>query len=158
MPTVALGAGWFYHDVLRQNHNFGAVMVAVNIPLSGWWGGSHAIRKKKLALEIAQTEFTDLSQKLEIGMQDKWNDLTAAHRKMAIAHEAIVQSAENLRLNRAYYDAGMCTVTNMLDAEALNRQAIDNYTASYGAFRIAVEEYLNATGQQDYNLTSEHKQ
>lgn len=46
----------------------------------------------------------------------------------------------------------------MLDAEALNRQAIDNYTASYGAFRIAVEEYLNATGQQDYNLTSEHKQ
>ncbi|HUN19938.1 MAG TPA: TolC family protein [Muribaculaceae bacterium] len=158
LPTVALGAGWFYHDVLRQNHNFGAVMVAVNIPLSGWWGGSHAIRKKKLALEIAQTEFTDLSQKLEIGMQDKWNDLTAAHRKMAIAHEAIVQSAENLRLNRAYYDAGMCTVTDMLDAEALNRQAIDNYTASYGAFRIAVEEYLNATGQQDYNLTSEHKQ
>ena len=46
LPTVAFGAGWFYHDVLGQDHNFGAVMLAVNVPLSGWWGGSHAIRKK----------------------------------------------------------------------------------------------------------------
>ena len=149
LPTVAFGAGWFYHDVLGQDHNFGAVMLAVNVPLSGWWGGSHAIRKKKLAVEMAQTEFNDLTQKLEIEMRDKWNNLTAAHRKMAIAREAIGQSAENLKLNRAYYDAGMCTVTDMLDAEALNRQAIDDYTAAYGAFRVAVDEYLNATGRSD---------
>ncbi len=41
-------------------------MVAVNIPLSGWWGGSHAIRKKEIAVQVAQNEFSDLSQKLEI--------------------------------------------------------------------------------------------
>ncbi len=147
LPTVALGAGWFYHDVLRQDHNFGAVMVAVNIPLSGWWGGSHAIRKKEIAVQVAQNEFSDLSQKLEIEMSDKWNNLTSAHRKMAIAREAIGQSEENLRLNRAYYDAGMCTVTDMLEAEALNRQAEDDFTAAYGAFCVAYDEYLNATGR-----------
>ena len=147
LPTVALGAGWFYHDVLRQDHNFGAVMVAVNIPLSGWWGGSHAIRKKEIAVQVAQNEFSDLSQKLEIEMSDKWNNLTSAHRKMAIAREAIGQSEENLRLNRAYYDARMCTVTDMLEAEALNRQAEDDFTAAYGAFCVAYDEYLNATGR-----------
>jgi outer membrane protein TolC len=147
LPSVAVGAGWFYHDVLGQNHDFGAVMVSVNVPLSGWWGGSHAIRRKQLAVEMAQTEFTDLSQKLEIEMHDKWNNLTSAHRKMAIAVEAIGQSAENLRLNRAYYDAGMSTVTDMLDAEALNREAIDDFTAAYGAYRVAFDEYLDATGR-----------
>jgi outer membrane protein TolC len=54
LPSVAVGAGWFYHDVLGQNHDFGAVMVSVNVPLSGWWGGSHAIRRKQLAVEMAQ--------------------------------------------------------------------------------------------------------
>lgn len=147
LPTVALGAGWFYHDVLRQDHNFGTVMVAVNIPLSGWWGGSHAIRKKEIAVQVAQNEFSDLSQKLEIEMSDKWNNLTSAHRKMAIAREAIGQSEENLRLNRAYYDAGMCTVTDMLEAEALTRQAEDDFTAAYGAFCVAYDEYLNTTGR-----------
>ncbi len=96
---------------------------------------------------MAQTEFTDLSQKLEIEMHDKWNNLTSAHRKMAIAVEAIGQSAENLRLNRAYYDAGMSTVTDMLDAEALNREAIDDFTAAYVAYRVAFDEYLDATGR-----------
>ncbi len=86
---MALGAGWFYHDLLEQNHNFGALMVAVNIPLSGWWGGSHAIKRKSLALENARNELTDLGEKLEIGMQDKWNSLTAAHRKMDIAYEGV---------------------------------------------------------------------
>ena len=85
--------------------------------------------------------------KLEIEMSDKWNNLTSAHRKMAIAREAIGQSEENLRLNRAYYDAGMCTVTDMLEAEALNRQAEDDFTAAYGAFCVAYDEYLNATGR-----------
>ena len=110
-------------------------------------GGSHAIRKKEIAVQVAQNEFSDLSQKLEIEMSDKWNNLTSAHRKMAIAREAIGQSEENLRLNRAYYDAGMCTVTDMLEAEALTRQAEDDFTAAYGAFCVAYDEYLNTTGR-----------
>ena len=35
----------------------------------------------------------------------------------------------------------------MLDAEALNREAIDDFTAAYGAYRVAFDEYLDATGR-----------
>ena len=147
LPQVALGAGWFYHDLLEQNHNFGALMVAVNIPLSGWWGGSHAIKRKSLALENARNELTDLGEKLEIGMQDKWNSLTAAHRKMDIACEGVGESSENLRLNRLYYEAGMSTVTDVLEAEASHKESIDSYIAAYGAFCVARSAYLIATGR-----------
>lgn len=147
LPQVALGAGWFYHNILDQNHNFGALMVAVNIPLSGWWGGAHAIKRKSIELENARLEMTDLSEKLHIAMQDKWNNLTAAHRKMAIAAESIAESRENLRLNRLYYEAGMSTVTDWLEAEASNREALDRYIAAYGDYRVARTAYLIATGR-----------
>lgn len=147
LPTVLAGAGWYYHDVLDQAHNFGAVMLAVNIPLSGWWGGSHAIKKKNIELEIARTELQDLSEMLQINMQNKWDELTAAHRKMEIASEAIGQSEENLRLNLEFYKAGTSTITDLLDAQTLNRQAHDNYIAAYGDFRVAMADYLNATGR-----------
>ena len=126
---------------------FRSVMATVDIPLSGWWGGSHAIRRKSLEVENARTELNNLSQKLEIAMQDKWDNLTAAHRKMQIAHEAIAQGKENLRLNRAYYDAGMCTITDLLDAEALYRQAQDDFIAAYGVYRLSESQYLTATGR-----------
>ena len=147
LPQVGVGAGWFYHDVLNQDHNFGGVMVTVSVPLSGWWGGSHAIKRKKLELANARTELSNLGQKLEIEMSDTWDNLTAAHRKMALASEAIVQSKENLRLNQAYYDAGMSTITDLLDAQTLYRQAQDDYTGAYGVFKLSEAQYLNATGR-----------
>lgn len=147
LPQVGVGAGWFYHDIFDQNHNFGGVMVSVTVPISGWWGGSHSIRRKSLEVENARTELDNLSQKIEIEMSDKWDNLTAAHRKMEIAFEAITQSKENLRLSQAYYDAGMNTITDLLEAQTLYRQAQDDYVAAYGLFRLSEAQYLNATGR-----------
>ncbi len=147
LPSVAGGAGWYYHNVLEQGHNFGAIMIGVNIPITGWWSGSHAMKRANLALKSAEIEREDLSQMLQIDMQNKWDELTAAHRKMEVAHQAIGQSSENLRLNREFYKAGTATITELLDAQTLNRQAIDNYIAAYGNFCTARAAYLNATGR-----------
>lgn len=147
LPSVAVGAGWFYHNVFDQNHNFGGVMVTVAVPISGWWGGSHAIKRKNLELENARTEMADLGRKLEIEMADKWDNVTAAHSKMSIAAESIRQSKENLRLNRAYYEAGMSTITDLLDAQTLYRQAQADYISAYGVFRMSQSQYLDATGR-----------
>lgn len=147
MPQVVVGAGWYYHDMLEQSHNFGALQVGVNIPISGWWGGSHAIKRKKSELAIANSELQDKSELLCINMQNKWDEVTAAHRKMQIASQSIAQSAENLRLNKLYYEAGTSTITELLDAQMLNRQSIDKYNSSYGDFRCAIAEYLDATGR-----------
>lgn len=147
LPQIGVGAGWFYHDVFEQNHNFGGIMVSVSVPITDWWGGSHAIKRKSLELENARQELENLSQKLEIEMADKWDNLTASYRKMEIASEAIGQSKENLRLCQAYYDAGMNTITDVLDAQTLHHQSQEDFLAAYGAFRVMKAQYLNATGR-----------
>ncbi|MCM1111245.1 MAG: TolC family protein [Clostridium sp.] len=147
LPKVGVGAGWFYHDIFDQNHNFGAVMVTVSVPISGWWGGSYTIKKKNLELENARAELSDLGQKLEIEMTDKWNNLTGAYRKMTTSRMDIDQSRENLRITRAYYEAGMNTITDLLDAQTLYVESQSNYISAYGNYRLSISQYRKATGQ-----------
>lgn len=147
LPMVAVGAGWYYHDLLDQNHNFGAVQIGVEVPLSGWWGGSHAIKRKNIELINAQNELEDLSQMLEINMQDKWNNLTSAYRKMEIEREGIAQSKENLRLNRMYYESGMSTISDLLEAETSLKEVNERFITAAGNFYTAVSAYRIATGQ-----------
>lgn len=147
LPTIAAGAGYFYDDLLNQNYGFAAAMLTVQVPLSGWWGGAHSMKKASIAAENARLEKEDLSQMLKIKMADEWDNLTAAYRKMALAKESIEQARENLRITRNVYDAGMSTINDVLDAEALYRQASDQYIESYGAYRLCAAQYLNSTGR-----------
>lgn len=147
LPKVGLGAGWMYDDLINEKHNFAAVMLTVSVPITDWWGGSHKIKKAKIEAQNARIQQEDLSQMLILKMQNGWDDLTAAYRKLKIAHEAIGESTENLRLNENYYRVGVSTITDLLDAQTLYRQTLDRYTEAYGSYKIATAEYLQSIGQ-----------
>lgn len=147
LPKVAVGAGWFYHDILRQGHSFGALYATVAIPISDWWGGSHALKRAKAQQIIARNEFDDYSQQLQIKMKNCWDQLTAAYRQIGVARESIEQAAENLRLNETFYKAGTTTVDDLLKAQTLFRQANDQYVDALGEYRISTVRYLQATGR-----------
>ena len=147
LPSVMLGAGWYYHDLLKQNHNFGSLQIAVSVPLTGWWSGTYGIKRKNLELLNAQNEMQDLSEKLQIEMQDKWNNLTAAHRKMGIEKEGIEQSKENLYLIKMQYEAGMCTISDLLEAEAALKEAEERFVAAFGEYKTSQAQYLIVTGR-----------
>lgn len=147
LPTVGLGAGWFFHNLLKENFNFGALFVAVNVPLSGWWGGSHAIKKKQLEIDNARMQLEDGQQLLQIAIKDAWDNLTAAYRKMQNSAESITQAEENLRLNENYYQVGVSNITDLLEAQTLYKQACDQFTTSYAEYRVCATQYLKATGQ-----------
>ena len=149
MPTVAVGASYSWNNFLN-NHNRGTglLFAAVHVPISGWWGGSHAIKKKKLALDDAKEQMEDNGQKLIIYMNNAWSAVETSHRKLVIAHDAIAQAEENLRLHRDYYRVGTTTMTDLLLAEEQYQQACDRYTDAYASMQTKMLEYRQATGQK----------
>lgn len=147
LPSVVVGGGWYYHDLLEQNHNFWAVQIGVAVPLTGWWGGAHAIKRKNLELQNAISEKEDFSEKLQIDVQNKWNTMLTEYRKMEIAHESIEETKENFRLNRLYFEAGISTVSQLLEAETSYTEAVGKYNAAYGQYMTAISAYRIATSR-----------
>ncbi len=147
LPTIGVGASYSYDNWLDNDHRLGMVFASVSVPISDWWGGSHAIKKQKLSLQIAELEKEDASQLLLIRMQKCWNDLTEAYNQVALSKESIATAQENLRLSSDYYKAGTSTLTDLLDAQTSLQQARDQYTDSYTDYMVKLTLYLQATGR-----------
>ena len=149
LPVVAVGASYSWNNFLNDNNRgSGLLFAAVHVPISGWWGGAHAIKKKKLALDDAREMMKDNGQKLVIYMNNAWSAVETSHKKLLIAHDAIAQAEENLRLHKDYYRVGTTTMTDLLLAEEQYQQACDRYTDAYAAMQIKMLEYRQATGQK----------
>ena len=146
LPSVGVGASYSYNNFLGSKSN--AVLFAtVSVPISGWWGGSHNIKKQKLALDNAKEQLQDNSQKLIIRMNNAWNSVETSQKKLKIAHDAIDQAEENLRLNKDYYRVGATKMSDLLDAQQQYQMARDRYTDAYASFQTKLLEYRLATGQ-----------
>ena len=80
-------------------------------------------------------------------MKHTWDDLNDAYKQVKIALLSIEQAKENLRLNTDYYAAGICTMSDLLDAQSLYQQSRDKYVETYAQYEVKKREYLQVTGR-----------
>ena len=147
LPTVAVGGGYVYNNVMDKSQSNLVGMLTVSVPISSWWGGSHDMKRQKLQVANAENEKRDKSELLMVKMRKAWNDLNDAYKQVAIARESIAQSEENLRLNTDYYEAGTVAISNLLDAQTLYQQSRDKYVESVSDYEVKKREYLQSTGR-----------
>ena len=147
LPTVAIGGGFVYDNLLDRDRNYWVGFATVSVPLSGWWEGSHSLKRSKLAVRTEENNLRNGSELLVINMQNTWNAVTDAYKQVRIAIESIGQSAENLRLQTDYYHAGTCTMSDLLEAQTLFQQSRDRYVEAYAQYEVKKREYLQSTGR-----------
>ena len=146
LPSVGIGDSYSYNDFIDKSSS-AMIFATVSVPISGWWGGSHNIKKQTLALQDAKEQMEDAGQKLVIRMNNAWGAVETSHKKLLIAHDAITQAEENLRLNKDYYRVGTTKMSDLLLAQEQYQQARDRYTDAYADFQLKQLEYRQATGQ-----------
>ena len=147
MPSVAVGAGYLYNNVMDKSQNNLIGMLTVSVPISSWWGGSHDMKRQKIQIASSLNDKQDKSELLMVKMRKAWNDMNDAFKQVDIAKESIAQSEENLRLNTDYYQAGTATISDLLDAQTLYQQSRDKYVESVTNYEVKKREYLQATGR-----------
>ena len=147
LPSVAVGAGYNYHNLLDNNQAFGMIFATVSVPISDWWGGSHAIKRKKIEHQQAVEQLEDNAQLLQIRMQNARNGVEESYQQLLLARRSIEQAEENLRLNRDYYRAGTSKMSDLLEAQLLYQQSLDRRTDAFADYQNKLLEYRQATGQ-----------
>ena len=148
LPSVALGAGYNYHDLLGNDRHFGMLYATVSVPITDWWGGSHAIRRKRIAEQQARQQLDDNAAMLRIRMDKAWNDVAEAQAQLQLAANSEGQARENLRIHRDTYRAGTTTMSDLLQAQLLYQQACDRQTDAFITLQNALLAYRQATAQQ----------
>ena len=146
MPTVAIGAAYQYmnFDIRKSNgikNDFGMLFATVSVPITSWWGGSHAVKRKKLELQVAENERRDKSDLLSIQMQHVSNELNETFQQVLIAKKSIATSEENLRISEDNFNAGITTLSDLLESQNLVQQSRDQYTEAAATYFVKMVEY-----------------
>ena len=151
LPTVAIGAGYNYmhFDMRNQNgmkNNFGMVFVSLSIPLTEWWSGAHAVKRKKIEWQQAENTKTETAELLLLQMQNIQNSLNQAYRQVLLAQKSILSAEQNLKISQDNYNAGINTLSALLEAQNLLQQSHDQYTEAATDYFIKLAEYRQVMG------------
>ncbi|MBQ7570855.1 MAG: TolC family protein [Bacteroidaceae bacterium] len=155
LPTVAVGLvgynaglGGLSDDITKYmdtNMTNGLVFGTVSVPLMSWWGGRHAIRRTQMKLQQAQNDALDAREQLGVDIEQAWSQLTEAYKQIAIAQSSVDEAAENLRMSTDQYNAGTETLSDLLDAETLNRQARNQLSEALATYQVRLADYRRKT-------------
>ncbi len=147
LPTVSAGAVYTYNNLMGDGRGVGMLMATVSVPISGWWGGSHAVKRQKLAVEQAKEQMEDVGQKLIINMNNCWANVETSLKQLSLARKSIEQAEENLRLNNNFYRAGTTTMSDLLDAQSSYQQSRDKYVDAYIDYQVNLLKYNQSVGR-----------
>lgn len=82
-----------------------------------------ALRRQGSAVRLRRN---DLQTQLELQVREAWLDVGEADARRTVAGEAVAQAEENLRISRELYGAGLVAHTQVLDAIALQVNAVNH--------------------------------
>ena len=110
-----------------------------------WWGGKHAIRRSQMKLEQSRNQAQDVREQLVVDVESSWSNLTEAYRQIDIARASVESAEENLRMSTDQYKAGTLLLSDLLDAETLNRQARSQLSDALATYQVRLAEYRRKT-------------
>ena len=146
LPTLSVGASAIYYNVMEKNQGNLVGLATLSVPISDWWGGSHALRRARQSTRQSLITMQDTRQKLQIDLLASWNNLREAYTQTLLADESARQAAENLRLSRNQYEAGTLPLTDLLDAVTLHTQSHSQLAHAQADYQIRLAEYRRRTG------------
>jgi len=157
LPTLAVGVMGFHTTFGGLSDNVGKYMnnkmtngiglANVSVPISAWFGGSHAIRRAKIQLQQTQNDYQDAQEQLDIDTEASRLNVIEAYEQIQIARDSVDEAAENLRMSTDQYAVGKTTITDLLDAETLNRQSQNNLSSAIAVFQVKLADYKRKTSE-----------
>lgn len=161
LPTFGISAQYSYYGNLKlvgqeedgtpfkQEYKGGSpmLMASISIPLFRWGKGTKGIKKAQLNYQNAQLDLQRNERLLNIELQQAIQNVTDGYNLVETAATGMAQADENLRNMQNNYDVSMCTLTDLLDAQAQWQEAYSNQIEAKTQYKINESEYLKVSGQ-----------
>ena len=152
LPNLALLAGYGYANGGQVNGrkfiDSGSAYVGVTFKWNvlNFGERTHKIRSARAKQQLAQLELEDADEKMTLELRQARNNWDEAQTEVRLTQSALQQAAENLRLSRSNYDAGLEPLSDLLEAQALWQKAAADAVEAQCQQLLAHTRYLKAAG------------
>ena len=165
LPQIGLSAGYVYYGNVKLNgtasdgqggyipftqdfdDGLALVMASVSVPIFHWGEGLKKVKKAKLDLQGARLDLEKNTRLLRIEARQAVQNLTDGYNLVETARLGYAQADRNRQTMNGRYLAGLCTLTDLLDAQSQWQQAESNLIEAQTQYKIYETEYLRVTGR-----------
>ncbi|PCI39222.1 MAG: transporter [Rhodospirillaceae bacterium] len=139
-PQVSLSGGYDFQKnkyVVHEGQWFATLGLQWNI-FDGTVNKHQASAVVRQAAAV-QANLDDRVSMIRLEVRQAWLDVQETQKRTQVTSEIIAQAEENLKMNRDRYESGLSTNTEVLDAETLRTQSLNNHAnALYDAVLAAL--------------------
>ena len=147
LPQVGIGTLASYGN-LSGKTKFNTIMFATaTLPLTQWWETSHKLKEHDIKIREAELMKEDLDGMMSLQEQQAYNQMVEAEALLESDRAALAMAQENSRLANLNYRAGMNTIADVLEANALLLQAQNAITDRLITYASARRKYHDLTGR-----------
>ena len=145
LPHLVIGISGGYSNFFEAHKANGLAFASLTIPLTGWGETAHKLHQHDLQIQQAQLMQSNLREKLELQNRQTYDQLVESVKLLEQHKSSRDLAQENYRVALMNYEAGVGTMTELLESEALLMQASNAYTDARISYRTAVRKF------QEYN-------
>ncbi len=153
LPSLSAMASYGYFNGVTINNsklfNTTSFMggVTLNVPIFHWGEGRRKSSAKQREVTIAQSKMDDMEQLMTLELLQAINLYNESLLEVALSQESVAQTEENMRQSKSHYDAGMETIADYLESQAMWQKAMSDLCSARARQRTSYTNYLKCRGE-----------
>ena len=145
LPSLLVGGSASYHTILDNTKPNAMMFAVLQVPITDWHKTSYKLKKHNLDAEMAENTRRDLTEKMEMQTNQAWFNLEQSYLRITMAQTALSDTEANLKIVNDYYDAGLVSLSDLLEAQTLLMQSRNELTDSRVEYQLNLVKYKQLT-------------
>ena len=145
LPSLMVGGSVNYHTVLENSKPNALVFAVLQVPITYWHKTIFKLKKNDLDAEIAENNRKNYTELMEMQTNQAWFNLEQSWLRISMAQTALNDAKANLKITQDYYEAGLVTLSDLLEAQTMLKNSRDELSDSRVEFRLNLLRYKQLT-------------
>ena len=145
LPTLMVGGSASYHTILKNSRPNAMVFALLQVPITDWHKTAFKLKKHDLDAEIAQNDRCNYTEMMELQTDQAWFNLQQSWLRIEMAETALNDAEANLKITQDYYEAGLVSLSDLLEAQTQLQHSHDELSDSRIDYRISLIKYKQLT-------------
>jgi len=149
LPKVNVFSSWEEDNqtFLTRGGNNWAAGVSVNFNIFDGGANRARLAAARYRQSLAQAQAAQMAGNVKLQVREAYLNLTTAQQRVEVSRQSQSEAEESLRITQNRYEAGLATITDLLQVETAHISAQKNYLNALFDYRLSYAALELATGE-----------